>query len=172
MWIAGGSLERSWGSAKFGVFFFVMSAISALGIYVGAILSNAPMEIGGLLLPLAGVTVAFAMSNPEDVILFFFVIPLKLKYLALIDVAAVLIGFGQSHILIGLFALAGCAFSYWYVIKDRLNFNPVLRTERKGDVVHLFHKRSFLSYLNLIKLYANYRDRKRLKKLFDRSDFK
>ena len=66
LWIAGGSLERSWGSVNFAVFFFVTSAIAAAALAAGAYLTGEPVMLYGLLVPLAAVTVAFGMLNPEE----------------------------------------------------------------------------------------------------------
>lgn len=165
LWWAGGSLERSWGTKTYGLFFFGMSAISALGLVVGGHLTSLPTSAAGLLLPLAGVTMAFAMLNPEQEILMMLFLPLKLKYLALIDVISVFIHFGRINLLLGVFALAGCAFSYWYVKRSRLSFSPV-KTVCKGDVVRIYRKRSALRLLNPLSWYTDYRDRERLKKLF------
>ncbi|MHB0913998.1 MAG: rhomboid family intramembrane serine protease [Armatimonadota bacterium] len=119
LWFAGGSLERSWGSRTFAIFFFVISAVSALGLFAGSLITGVPVALEGLWLPLAGVTIAFAMLNPEQEILFYFVLPLKLKYLALLDVVFVLISYGQMNLLLGIFALSGCAAAYWYVRQGR-----------------------------------------------------
>lgn len=171
LWVAGGNLERSWGSPTFAVYFFLMSAVSALGLYVGGLLTGIQVGLAGLWLPLAGVTIAFAMMNPEEVILFFFIIPLKLKYLALIDVAMVLVSYGQTHIILGLFALTGCAASYWYVTSGRmLNFGAA-RYEDRADIIRIKTKRSSTRNLNPLNRYRDYRERKRLKDLFDKSGF-
>jgi membrane associated rhomboid family serine protease len=122
LWVAGGELERAWGTRGFSVFFFLMSAVTALGFYLGNLITGQPVELWGLWLPLAGVTIAFAMRNPEESILFFFVIPLKLKYLALIDVLLVFAAYGSGNLVMGIFALLGCAFSYLYVKRIREGF--------------------------------------------------
>lgn len=161
LWWAGGSLERSWGTARFCFFFFTMSALSALGIFIGSMLSGKPMGACGLWLPLAGVVMAFAMLNPEEVINFNFLIPLKLKYLALIDAATVLIMLGFVDIRIGLFALSGCAFAYLYATKGR----HYAYASKRGEVVRLYSKKSSLRSFNPAYWFAEYRDRKRLKNL-------
>ena len=167
LWVAGGTLERSWGSSKFAGFFFVMSAISALGVLAGGWFVGQETWLLGLMLPLAGLTIAFAMANPNQEILFFFILPLKLKYLALLDVAFVLLGFGQQHIVIGICALLGCAFSYWYVRGGHY----VGSARRSDDRVIRVRppKKSILSRLNPFSWFRSRRDRDRLRKLFDDS---
>ncbi len=78
LWWAGGSLERSWGSQRFGIFFFANAAITAVGLYLGALLFHVgSLNLVGLWMPLAGVTIAYAMTNPEQQIMFYFVIPIE-----------------------------------------------------------------------------------------------
>lgn len=162
LWVAGGSLERSWTTRRFGIYFFLMCIISAGGIWVGSFLLNTPMMVVGLWLPLAGVTVAWAMLNPEQQILFFFIIPMKLKYLALLDVALVLLTYGQIHLLMGLFALIGCAFSYWYIQPHDFGSN-------RGQVIRVRQGRSFFNKLNPFGWFKEKRDKDRLRRLFEDS---
>jgi membrane associated rhomboid family serine protease len=165
LWVAGGSLERAWGTVAFGIYFFLMCAISALALYAGTIITGIPVELINLWLPIAGVTVAFGMMNPEQQILFFFVIPLKLKYLALLDVVIVLVQYGQINLLLGVLALAGCAFSYLYVVRPiRL---PESRRESRGQVMRVYGKSR--RSMNPLRWVKEYKDRQRLKKLFDKS---
>jgi membrane associated rhomboid family serine protease len=166
LWLAGGSLERSWGSQRFGIFFFANAAITAAGIYLGALIFRVDLGLAGLWMPLAGLTMAFAMLNPEEQIMFYFVIPLKMKYLALIDIVLVLM---QYKLPLGLFGLAGCVFGFLYVRKPRLAPRRAYRTEN-GDIrVHLPHSRG--SWLNPAGWYNEYKDRRRLKKFLGKSNF-
>jgi membrane associated rhomboid family serine protease len=165
LWFAGGSLERAWGSRTFGLYFFLMSAVTALGLYIGGLLTGVPVGAEGLWLPIAGVTVAFGMMNPEQQILFFFVIPLKLKYLALIDAAIVLVQYGSMNPLLGVFALAGCGVSYWYVRGGISIQLPTARPPR-GEVIRVNPRYAVRKSWNPIKRYRDYRARKRLEDLF------
>jgi len=157
------------------VYFFIMSAISALGLYLGGVLIGTDVYLANIWLPLAGVTIAFAMSNPEQQILLFLVIPMKLKYLALLDVAFVFIGYAQSHLILGIFALCGCAATYWYVRSGgqilglgavgRRNYGKVLRIH-----VHERGDKPWKSW-NPIRWYRERRRRKQIEDLFKRSGF-
>jgi membrane associated rhomboid family serine protease len=173
LWWAGGSLERSWGSRTFGLYFFGMSAVSALGLFLGFFLTGINVSLTGLWLPLAGVTVAYAMLNPEQQILFMFVIPLKLKYLAAIDAVLVLVSFGQMHLLLGVLGLSGCALSYWYVRRGRnMSFAPSPRRSADDfEIIRMRPRHTEKRELNPFKWYAKYKERKRLKDLFNRSGF-
>jgi len=169
LWIAGGSLERGWGTTRFARFFFAMSAISAGGLALGGFLGAGHVATIGLLLPLAGVTVAFAMLNPEDQVLFAFVLPMKLKYLAVISVLMVLVSYGGRHWMLGITALAGCAYSYWYVLpRSRSRVRP-RSTSEPDNVVRIHPKASLLGSLNFPRRIREARERKKLRDLFKRS---
>jgi membrane associated rhomboid family serine protease len=169
LWVAGGSLERSWGTKTFAIFFLIVSALSALGLFAGSALTGVVVSANGLWLPLAGVTIAFAMRNPEEQILFMFVIPMKLKYLALLTVPLVVIGFSQGSPLIGVLALTGCAFSYWYV-RSGAYISSLGQSYRPRQYLaddHNPHRRK--RSLNPINWLRRYRERRKLKDLFRRS---
>jgi len=168
LWVAGGSLERTWGSTKFAIYYILMAGISALGLFAGALLIHAGGVTANPWLPLAGATVAFAMMNPEQQILFFFVIPMKLKYLALIDAALVLITYGMTSPILGVFALAGCAFSYWYIRPGALAWLTE-RNARDDRVVRVHPRRSIMQSLNPFNKMKEKRERDRLRKLFEQS---
>ncbi len=170
LWWAGGSLERSWSSTAFALYFFLMSAATAAGIYVGGYLTHIPVVLEGLWLPIAGVTVAYALLNPEQQILFFFVIPLKLKYLALIDVIIVLVQYGSTNPLMGILALAGCGVSYWYVRSGRSLRFPVQRS--RAEIIRVNPSHAVRRGWNPLKRYQDYKAQKRLRNLLDNSGFK
>lgn len=162
LWVAGGSLERTWGSNTYAVFFFVISAITAVGLYLGGLLTHSAVGLVGLWMPLAALTVAFAMLNPEQRILFFFVIPLKLKYLALLDVVLVFISYGRVNLLLGVFALAGCAAAYLYVTR-------VICFDFGGgdNVIHIRPKHAVRQSWNPFKRAKEKKDQKRLRDFLD-----
>ena len=76
----GSSLERTWGSFKFTVYYLLGILLSA----AASMISGFPID--GTYLNLS-LFFAFAMLYPNMEILFFFVIPMKIKYLAYIDAA-------------------------------------------------------------------------------------
>lgn len=160
MWVAGGSLERTWRTRTFAVFFLGMSAISALGIWLGYMATGKPVSLSGLWAPLAAVTVAFGMQNPEQVILFMLIIPMKLKYLAAISAGLLFVGFSRMHFLLGLFSLTGCAAAYWYV-RYGYDINLGLRTAYRDNVVRINPSRSRRK--GLLGWYRDWRERKRLR---------
>jgi len=168
LWLAGGSLERSWGSINFAVFFFAVSALTAASLAAGSYLTGAPVALAGLLVPLAAVTVAFGLLNPEEQILFMCIIPLKLKYLALLSAVLLFISFGSQHLLLGVFSLAGCAAAYWYVRSGRrLNLGRrYYPSDRDIRVLQLPCSRR--RFPNPLRWYRECRERRWLRKFLDK----
>jgi membrane associated rhomboid family serine protease len=170
LWIAAGSVERAWGSTRFTTFFFGMSAITALGLLAGHFLTQQETWAFGMWLPLAGVTVAFAMMNPEQVILFMFFLPMKLKYLALLDVGIVFASYlilgWPNGIVIGLCALSGCAFSYLLVTRgSKLFVYRSASRPQRGEVIRI-HRRK--SRFNPLTWFKEQREEKRLRDFLDK----
>jgi membrane associated rhomboid family serine protease len=163
LWVAGGSLERSWGSFNFAVFFFVTSALTAASLAAGSHITGVPVELFGVPVPLAAITVAFGALNPEQEILFLLLIPLKLKYVAMIGVAILFIDFGSQHLLLGVFSLAGCVAAYCYVRAGiRLNLG---RGSRISDKVIRFRQpKARRRFPSPLRWYKEYCERRWLKK--------
>ncbi len=107
LWVVGGSLERSWSTRTFVGFFTAITTVSALGIWVGYLITGVPNPVAGLFLPLSALTVAWCYLNPHIEIRFFFVLPMRARHLAWLDMALTVFYFGQSHPLNGFLALSG-----------------------------------------------------------------
>ena len=162
LWIAGGSLERSWGLVRYVLYFLSVTALSAVGILLGGLIIGVPVPLGGLLLPLACITISFAMLNPEQEIIVL-IVPMKLKYLAILDVALTFISYGRVSLVLGIFSLTGCAYAYWYV-KHPVRYSA---PRRRAQVVRVYDRRR--RNLNPFAGIKDWNDRRKLKKLFDRS---
>jgi membrane associated rhomboid family serine protease len=125
LWIVGGALERSWGSRDFLRLFWGVTLATSMGLWVGSLLLGAigPGVVGGvhaalsgLWLPLAGLTVAWCLINPEQIVLLGFVLPIKGRHLMWVTVALTYflfaMGFGAPWLAFP--ALAGVGVSYVY----------------------------------------------------------
>lgn len=168
LWVAGGSLERSWGTGKYSGYMAANTTVSVLGLLIGGILTGQNILAVGLWLPLAGMTMAFAVKNPDDSMLFCFVIPLKLKYLAVISAASVMVSFAYAGFVVAVFALAGCAFSLWYATGAKLTFGQGT-VNRHANVIRVFPREGTAKKLNPLKFIAERRERKRLKDFLEKS---
>ncbi|MDO8588584.1 MAG: rhomboid family intramembrane serine protease [Armatimonadota bacterium] len=169
LWWFGGSLERAWGSRVYAYFFFIISAISALSVWIGSLATGLPVGLLGLGLPLSAVTVAWATLNPEATILLYFVLPVKAKYVGWATVASVAVYFAYSYpsprnLVLTVFGIGGCAAAWRYV---HLRWAG---TTVRTPVIRLH--RSRMRRLNPLFWIKDYRERKRLRKLFgeDRED--
>lgn len=121
LWSFGSELERTWGSYKFLKFFFaglggslLLSALIGTTLLKGGILFG----FGG---GLAAVLVAYAILWPNREVLFFFVIPMKMKWVVLI--IFILMAVSGSEFRMIQFAggaLGGALYLYYYVRKGRL----------------------------------------------------
>ena len=78
-WMIGSTLEREWGSVKFTIFYFMGVILNAL---LGFITGYATMDYVHL-----SMFFAFATLYPETRFLIFFIIPVKVKWLAWFDAA-------------------------------------------------------------------------------------
>lgn len=85
-WMIGSALENQWGSSRFTLFYF----IGVLGSILAAALTRGYVTNYYLNMSLF---LAFAAMYPNHQFMIFFIIPVKVKYLALIDVALYLISF-------------------------------------------------------------------------------
>lgn len=84
LWMFGAELEQIWGRKRFMVFYGSSVLAAALTqLIVNAVIGSAAPTVGasgGLF----GLLLAFAMIFPNRIILLFFVIPMKAKYLVLL----------------------------------------------------------------------------------------
>jgi len=116
LWLTGSSLERGWGSTRYGVFFLGVTAASSLSLLVGGLLLHmgAP-PLSDVFLPLTGLIVAFCMLNPEQSVTVYF-FPVKAKYLAIGVTVWTYLNYGTVlKPTLALFALGGILAAYLYV---------------------------------------------------------
>ena len=85
MWFLGTTIEREWGSFRFNVYYLMGYLGSVASGFIMGYTTNYYLNLSLFL--------AFAILNAEAKVLLFFFIPIKVKWLALIDVAILLIEF-------------------------------------------------------------------------------
>ena len=81
----GNMLEREWGTAKFTLYYLSGVVLTALGGVLGSILSGGSLYIAGATYVNLAMFFAFAALFPELQVLVMFIIPVKMKWLAIID---------------------------------------------------------------------------------------
>ena len=96
MWLIGHTLEQSWGDFRFNVYYFLgvsnLTDNNVVGV-LGAILAAAVTGWGTTYYLNLSLFFAFAMLYPEMRLLLFFIIPVKVKWLALFSGVLCLFGF-------------------------------------------------------------------------------
>ena len=86
LWFIGDGLERAWGSFRLTLYFLVgMIGTTVAAFFFGSNFSN------GMLI--ASLFFAFARFYPDDVIYILFILPVKIKWLAWVVAAYLLLGF-------------------------------------------------------------------------------
>ena len=111
-----GSLERSWGTRTFGLFFAAVSIVSALTYGLGGLLLHSAVTLTGLWVAVAAPTVAWCVINRRESINIWGVLPVPAPLIAVLAVVLVWYQAGAAFgaPLLGLFALSGCGAAYWY----------------------------------------------------------
>lgn len=115
----GSLLERTWGDFLYNVYIFtglIMTVIGAFVLY--AIYGDAVHVFAGQFSTYyvsLSIFLGFAMTFPEEQLLFMFIIPIKIKYLALVDIVYLIyevyqywqFGLGVPHLIMVISSLAG-----------------------------------------------------------------
>ena len=83
-WI-GSTLEREWGTAKFTIYYLSGVLLTVLGTILTSLISGTDALVFGAAYVNLAMFFAFAMLYPDAQVLLFFFIPLKIKWLALVD---------------------------------------------------------------------------------------
>lgn len=113
LWIMAKPLEESWGSPRFLLFWMVATF-------------GASLTAAGLKLPLAGDTgvgtsilLTFATLYPDVEFRLFFIIPVKVKYLAIVAAAWLAFSSLQMGLLVGVANVAGMCSGYLFFLATR-----------------------------------------------------
>lgn len=182
LWSLGGSLERSWGSQKYGLFFFITGAISALCLLLGSFVLRQPDELFGFFLPLACCIMAFCMIQPEQIVQVV-IFPMKAKYFAAVITLLTWVYIGQGgHAVLGLFALGGLLAAYLYTqygrslsLPSRAGRGPDLRMDKRparpAFRTTLDGSPAQRSAFDFAGRWKEWQERRRLEKLWKNSGF-
>jgi len=117
----GGSLERSWSTRPYVLFLLASNIAAAVLWTIGLSLFGQIPILGGPWLMISTVIVAWAWVNPEETILFMFVLPMKARWIGWLDIAVLFFLFPHSQrvggwpiFILGFFALGGVAVAIGY----------------------------------------------------------
>ena len=83
-WI-GTSLERQWGTARFNLYYWSGVLLTAIVTIVASAISGTGYPVGGTEYVNLSMFFAFAFLFPDTTVLLFFILPVKMKWLAYLD---------------------------------------------------------------------------------------
>ena len=84
-WI-GSTLERQWGTAKFNLYYISGALLTVLGVVLASLISVNPyLTAAGTGYVNLSMFFAFAFLFPDTTVLLFFILPVKMKWLAYLD---------------------------------------------------------------------------------------
>lgn len=144
-WI-GTSLEREWGQARFTLYYLsgmLLTVIYGIIVYFLAGGAKAAGQTGGIVFTADYINLslffAFAVLFPDMELLLFFIIPIKIKWLALIDAAFFLIAIVQDMFagawLLGLLPLIAILNFFIFCYDDlQRAFAPYIKKKPKNTV--------------------------------------
>lgn len=84
-WI-GSTLERQWGTAKFNLYYISGTLLTVLGVVLASLISGNPyLTAAGTGYVNLSMFFAFAFLFPDTTVLLFFILPVRMKWLAYLD---------------------------------------------------------------------------------------
>ena len=84
-WI-GSTLERQWGTVKFNLYYFGGVLLTVVGTILASLISGQyGLTVSGTAYINLSMFLAFALLFPDTQVLLFFIIPIKMKWLAIVD---------------------------------------------------------------------------------------
>ena len=84
-WI-GSTLERQWGTAKFNLYYISGALLTVLGVMLASLITGNPyLTAAGTGYVNLSMFFAFAFLFPDTTVLLFFILPVKMKWLAYLD---------------------------------------------------------------------------------------
>lgn len=116
-----GSVERDLGTSKFGVLLLTMTVLPALLVYGGMRLSGSGFGVMGPYFPIAGISVIWALRNPNFQLNLFGILPLTAKILAILIVAGTFFLYGFGNLILGVAAILYFTLS-WAIATNRIPF--------------------------------------------------
>jgi membrane associated rhomboid family serine protease len=117
LWMFGAPVEETWGTKRFLQYYFLCGVGAGIcHVVVNLLLGNPHQPVLGASGAIFGLLLAFGMLFPEQVILLFFLFPIKAKYMVMIFGAIeFLSAFQPNSGVSNLAHLGGMLFGYFYI---------------------------------------------------------
>ena len=137
-WI-GSTLERQWGTAKFNLYYISGALLTVLGVVLASLITGNPyLTAAGTGYVNLSMFFAFAFLFPDTTVLLFFILPVKMKWLAYLDGALfafdIIKGIGAHNwagVVLPIVALLNFAVFIWpevHYLKERAKYQNSRKT--------------------------------------------
>ncbi len=137
-WI-GSTLERQWGTAKFNLYYISGALLTVLGVVLASLITgNHYLTVAGTGYVNLSMFFAFAFLFPDTTVLLFFILPIKMKWLAYLDAGVFAFGIisalGQGDwagVVLPIVALLNFAVFIWpevHYLKERAKYRSSRKT--------------------------------------------
>lgn len=113
LWWIGASLERSWGTKFYAIFFAIMAILGALFLSAAAFLTKSEFPASGWI-PLTALLAAWCALNSEEMVSLWGVVPLLAKWLGVGAIAILFVYFARANPLFGVAAIAPSGAAWWW----------------------------------------------------------
>ena len=147
----GTTLERQWGTARFNLYFFTGVVLTILFGFLMYWITGIPVNLTAYYLFLS-MFFSFAVLFPDMQVLLFFVIPIKMKWLAVVDAVVFLIGIFTPSFPANLVPIVAVLNFFLFCGEDLLamlgiykksantiNFRKASREIRRKQAANLYH---------------------------------
>jgi membrane associated rhomboid family serine protease len=116
LWFIGGSLERTWGSKRYGWFLGLTVMVTGMALAATGFLFGIGLPVYGLWLPAVGITWAWANLHPHQELLLWGIVPVKAQWLAWLEVGLTFLTYFKSsnNFIFGLAAVSGVLVAHFY----------------------------------------------------------
>lgn len=164
LWGAGGTVEREDGSLRYIIIWLVASALSAIGLWIGSLITGNNAVLLTPWVPVAALTVIWGTRHPETPVNFMFVLCIQAKWVAWIS--ALLVFFSARPPQMAPFAALPLIAAYLYAVKKL----PIPQVGRKKTTYVRGAGAYREDYFDAVRQKQKDREeRERLRKLFESS---
>ena len=135
----GSTLERLWGTVKFNLYFFFGILFTVLYGFLIYFITGVDLRIRATYIYLS-MFLAFATFFPDQQVLLFFILPIKMKWLAFVDAAVLVMGVFSDPFPLNLLPLV--ALANYLLFCGEILFSPLRRSRSRAQrqTFHNFHR--------------------------------
>lgn len=145
----GTGLERTWGTFRYNVYIFSGILFTVLGAFVlYLILGGAAIGTGVFFSTYyinMSIFLAFAASYPDTELLLYFILPVKMKWIAVLDAALILYDFIRGNLIIRVVIIASLLNFVLFFLSTR-NMKPYTPKERARKKKYKEQSRPHMTY--------------------------